>query len=110
MSHGEHMARTDWKQADGKVVKIEYIYPRGRRQVIVTFSYEVQGQFYENELYTFKSMHEGDALSVTYDASNPKLTEFDVRYARSWRIWWFVMATIFAGALLVILWVTVNRH
>lgn len=104
------MAKTDWKQADGKVVRIESIYPRGRRQLVVTFSYEVQGQLYEGEPYTFKSMHEGDLLNVKYDALNPKLTEFEVKYGRTWRIWWFVTATILAGAFLVMLWVTATRH
>ena len=100
------MSKTDWKQTDGKVVKIESIYPRGRRQLIVTFSYEVKGQPYEGELYTFRPMHEGDALSVKYDASNPALTEFAIKYKRIWRIWWFVMTTILVSALAVLLWIT----
>jgi hypothetical protein len=53
--HGVHMAETKWKQADGKVVRIESISTRGRRQLIVKFSYEVSEQLYEGELYTFKS-------------------------------------------------------
>jgi hypothetical protein len=101
---------TDWKQADGRVVRVESIYPRGRRQLIVKFSYEVQGRLYEGELYTFESMHEGDLLKVKYDVSNPQLIEFQAKYKRTWRIWWFVMTTILGGAFLVMLWATAKRH
>lgn len=104
------MAKTEWKQAVGKVISIKSIYPRGRLQLIVTYSYEVQEQVYTGELYTFKSMHEGDSLNVKYDASNPNLTEFGVKYRRTWRIWWFVMGTILAAAFLVMLWVTTTRR
>ena len=103
------MAETDWKQTDGKVVRIESIYPRGRRQLIVTFSYEVDGKLYEGELYTFKSMHEGQSIDVKYDAANPELTEFKAKYKRTWRIWWSVMVIV-AGAFLVVLWFTGAWH
>ncbi len=99
------MAKTEWKQADGRVVRIDTISTRGRRQLIVTFSYEVHGQLYEGELYTFKSMHEGQTLLVEYDPSNPKLTRFEANYKRTWRIWWFAAATVLAGALLLGLWI-----
>lgn len=104
------MAQTEWKQAYGKVLKIEALYPRGHRQLIVTFSYEIQGQLYEGELYTFKTMHEGDPLNVTYDASNPKVTEFVVKCRRTWRVWWLVMATIFVVVFVVLLWIRAARR
>ena len=104
------MARTEWKQTNGKVTKIEAIYPRGRLQLIVRFSYEVQGHLFNGVLYTFKSMQEGDSLEVRYDATNPKVTEFDARYRRSWRIWWSVMATILVGAFVILLWARATRQ
>jgi hypothetical protein len=104
------MATTDWKQADGRVVRIESISTRGRRQLIVVFSYEVCGQIFEGELYTFKSMHKGDMLRVQYDPSNPKLTRFEADYRRTWRVWWFAAATVVAGALLLMLWIHVTRR
>jgi hypothetical protein len=55
----DFMPKTNWEQTDGRVVKVESIYPKGRRQFIVTFSYEVQGHRYEGKLGTFKSMNVG---------------------------------------------------
>jgi hypothetical protein len=105
---GEHngsMSQTIWEQADGRVVKVEPISTRGRRQLIVTFSYEAQGQRYEGELYTFKSMNVGESLIVKYDASDPKMTGYKAEYARKWRIWWIVVAAFFVTALFLMLWI-----
>lgn len=104
------MAKTNWKHVEGTVVSVASIYPRGRLQLIVKFSYEVHGENYESELYTFKSMHRGDPLDVKYDPSNPKLTAFEVAYSRTWRLWWIVMGTVLAGALIVMLWITSGLH
>ena len=99
------MPETAWEQTDGRVVKVESISTRGRRQLIVTFSYTAQGQRYEDELYTFKSMNVGESLIVRYDASNPTMTGFKADYARKWRIWWIVMGAFFVAVLLLMLWI-----
>ena len=104
------MPPTKWEQADGREVKVESISTRGRRQLIVTFWYEVRGQRYESELYTFRPMNVGEPLIVRYDASNPKMTEFKADYRRKWRIWWIVMATILVFALLLMLWIRTPWH
>ena len=104
------MRRKDWKQTDGTVVKVESIFPRGRRQLIVTFSYEVRGHYYEGVLGTFKPMNVGEALVVKYDASDPKMTKFIADYARTWRIWWIVMTAFLILALLLVLWIRTAWH
>jgi len=108
--HNGFMPDTAWEQTDGRVVKVDSISTRGRRQFIVTFSYEAKEQRYEGELYTFKSMNIGESLIVKYDASNPIMTGFKVDYARKWRIWWILMvaffvAAFFVAAFLLMLWI-----
>ena len=104
------MPRTNWEQADGRVVKIESIYPRGRRQLIVTFSYEVHEHCYESELYTFESMTVGQSVVVKYDASNPEMTGFKAAQTRKWAIWWTSMGAIVVTARLLMLWLATSRH
>jgi len=87
------------------VIKVDSISTRGRRQFIVTFSYEAKEQRYEGELYTFKSMHVGESLIVKYDALNPIMTGFKAEYARKWRIWWVLMVAFFVAAFLLLLWI-----
>lgn len=99
------MPKTTWEQTDGRVVKVDSIFTRGRRQLIVTFSYEAQGRRYEGELYTFKSMNVGESLIVKYHASNPRTTGFKADYARKWRILWIVMTAFLVAALLLMLWI-----
>jgi hypothetical protein len=99
------MPETAWEQTDGRVVKVESISTRGRRQLIVTFSYDAQGQQYEGELYTFKSMTVGESLVVKYDASNPRLTRYKADYARKWRVWWILIVAFFVAAFLLMLWI-----
>ena len=99
------MPQTTWEQTDGRVVKVESISTRGRRQLIVTFSYEAQGQYYEGELYTFKSMNVGESLIVKYDGSNPRVTGFKADYARKWQIWWILTTAFFVAVLLLMLWI-----
>ncbi len=99
------MPKTVWEQTSGRVVKVESIFPRGRRQLIITFSYEVQGQHYEGELYTFKPMDVGEPLIVKYHASDPTMTKFKSDYARKWQVWWLVMGAFFVAVLLLMLWI-----
>ena len=108
--HNGVMPQTTWEETYGRVVKVESISTRGRRQLIVTFSYEAQGHWYEGEFYTFKSMSVGEPLIVKYDASNPQMTGFKTDYARKWRIWWIVIAAFFVTALLLMLWINTPRH
>jgi ABC-type enterochelin transport system permease subunit len=58
-------------------------------------------------LQSFKSIHQGDLLTVRYDA---KQTEFQSKYKRCWLIWLALMATIFIGALMILLWIRDARH
>ena len=90
--------------------KFESISTKGRCQLIVKFSYNSQGQRYEDELYTFKSMNVGESLIVKYDASNPTMTGFKADYARKWRIWWIVMGAFFVAVLLLMLWIRTPLH
>ena len=66
------MARKGWKQVDGRVTSVHSIATRGRRQLTVSFAYEVAGHAYEGEFYTFDSIHQGAPLTVEYEISNPK--------------------------------------
>jgi len=66
------MAKTDWKQTNGRVVSVDSIYARGRLQLIVACTHEVEDQLYEGKFYTFNSIHEGVSLTVRYDVSNPR--------------------------------------
>ena len=52
------MARAGWKQTDGRVVSVDSISTRGRLQLIVAFTYEVEDELYEGKFYTFDSIHE----------------------------------------------------
>jgi hypothetical protein len=38
------MAKTEWKHVERTAVSVASIYPRGRLQLIVKFSYEVHGE------------------------------------------------------------------
>ena len=107
LKHSRFMPQVHREQTDGRVVNVESIYPRSRRQLIVTFLYEVRGCRYEGELYTFKSMNAGESLVVTYDALNPEKTGYKAKYARTWTIWWISMAAIFVVALLLMLWIRI---
>jgi hypothetical protein len=99
------MARTDWKQAEGRVTSIDTIYPRGRKQLIVKFDYVVAGQSFEGKFGTFDSVHEGDPIIVNYNASNPKQNQFETRDKRKNRIA-FGIATLWLVAFLLLLWFT----
>ena len=81
LKHSRLMPHIIWEPIEGRVVKIEFIYPTGRRQLNVTFSYRAQGLSYEGKLYTFQSMNVGNSLMVKYDASNPQMTAFKAQYA-----------------------------
>ena len=102
------MAKTDWKQTDGRVVRVDSIYPRGRRQLVVAFTYEIEDQLYEGTFYTFDSIHEGDSLIVRYDVSNPKRNDLDNRQKRINRIAVAVAVPI-VSAVLLLLWFSLRR-
>ena len=102
------MAKTDWKQTDGRVVSVDSIYTRGRLQRIVAFTYEVEDQLYEGKFYTFDSIHEGDSLTVRYDVSNPKQNDLETRQKRINRIAVAVAVPV-VGAVLLLLWFSLRR-
>jgi hypothetical protein len=102
------MAKTDWKQTDAKVVTVDSIYVRGRQQLIVAFTYEVEDQLYVGRFYTFDSIHEGDSLTVRYDVSNPKQNNLETRQKRINRIAVAVAIPI-VGAVLLLLWFGLRR-
>lgn len=102
------MAKTDWKQAQGRVVKVDSMCTRGRRQLTVTCTYRVGDELYEGKFYTFDSIHEGDSLTVRYDLSNPKRNDLDTRQTRINRIA-FAVAVPIAVAILWLLWFSVLR-
>lgn len=76
------MAKTKWNQADGRVVSVDSMSTRGRRQLTVTFTYVVGNHSYEGKFYTFDSMQEGDSLLVPYDVSNPSHNKLEAKQAR----------------------------
>jgi hypothetical protein len=41
------MAKTEWSQADGRVVSVDSMSTRGRRQLTITFTYFVGNQSYK---------------------------------------------------------------
>jgi len=100
------MPKTNWEQTAGRVIHIDSIYPRGRRQLIVAFTYEVEGKIYEGTLYTFDSMHEGDSLVVKYDPLDPKRNDFQTRQKLINRV---AVAVPLAGAALLLLWFSLRR-
>jgi hypothetical protein len=102
------MAKTDWKQTHGRVVSVDSIYPRGRLQLIVAFTYEVEAEFYEGKFYTFDSIHEGDSLIVKYDVSNPKRNDLETRQKHINRIALAVAVPV-VGAVLLLLWFSLRR-
>ena len=104
------MPQTTWEQTNGTVVEIKPITTRGRRQLIVTYSYDVKGQRYEGELYTFKSMNVGESLIVNYNVSNLAWTGFEAAYVRKWRTWWIMMLALFVAAVLLTLWTRTHLH
>jgi len=101
------MGKTDWKQTDGRVVRVDSMYPRGRLQLIVAFSYEVEDQLYEGTFYTFDSIQEGDSLIVRYDVSDPKHNNLESRKKRTNRIA-FAVAVPILCIVLLLLWLTLR--
>lgn len=100
------MAKTDWKQAEGKVVKVDSMSTRGRLQLTVAFTYRVGDELHEGEFYTFDTIHEGGSLAVRYDPSNPKRNDLNTRQRRINRIA-FAVAVPIAVAALWLLWLSV---
>jgi hypothetical protein len=102
------MAKTKWKQVDGRVVSVDSMSARGRRQLTVIFTYEVESQSYEGKFYTFDSMHEGDSLIVPYDVSNPRHNKLEARQARINRIA-LAIAVPTIVVVLLLLWFSLRR-
>ena len=102
------MAKADWKQTDGRVVSVDSIYTRGRRQLIVAFTYEVGDDLYESKFYTFDSIREGNSVVVKYDVSNPRRNDLETRQKRINRIAVAVGVPIL-GAVLFLLWFSLSR-
>ncbi len=102
------MAKTEWNQTDGRVVRIDSMTTRGRRQLTVTFTYVVGNHSYEGKFYTFDSMQEGDSLVVPYDVSNPSHNKLEARQARINRIA-LVIAVPVVGVALLLLWFSLRR-
>lgn len=102
------MAKTDWKQTEGKVVKVDSMWTRGRRQLTIAFTYRVGDELHESEFYTFDTIHEGDSLAVRYDPSNPKRNDLNTRQTRINRIAFAVAVPIVVAALWL-LWVSILR-
>ena len=98
----------DWKQTDAKVVTVDSIFVRGRQQLIVAFTYEVEDQLYVSRFYTFDSIHERDSLTVRYNVSNPKQNDLETRQKRINRIA-VAVATLIVGAVLLLLWFGLRR-
>src|ERR1700722_4993321 len=69
------MAKTEWSQADGRVVSVDSMSTRGRRQLTVTFTYFVGNQSYKGKFYTFDSMQEGDRSSCHMTCQIPVTTD-----------------------------------
>ena len=97
------MAKTEWRQTDGKVVSVESIYPRGRLQLIVAFTYEVDGELYRGKFGTFDSINEGSTLIVRYDVSDPRRNDLENRQKRINRIAVAVAIPVVV-AVLLLLW------
>jgi Protein of unknown function (DUF3592) len=102
------MAKTEWSQADGRVVSVDSMSTRGRRQLTVTFTYFVGNQSYKGKFYTFDSMQEGDSLLVPYDVSNPSHNRLEARQARINRVA-LVIAIPVVGVVLLLLWFSLRR-
>jgi hypothetical protein len=102
------MPKTNWEQTAGRVIHIDSIYPRGRLQFIVAFTYEVEGKVYEGTLYTFDSIHEGDSLVVKYDPLDPKRNDFETRQKLINRVA-VAVAVPLAGAALLLVWFSLRR-
>jgi hypothetical protein len=102
------MAKTDWKQTDGRVVSVDSIYTRGRLQLIVAFTYEVEGQLYKGKFYTFDRIHEGGSLIVRYNVSNPKQNDLEARQKRINQMA-VAIAVPIVGAVLLLLWLGLMR-
>ena len=100
------MTKTDWRQAEGRVVKVASMYTRG--QLTVVFTYRVEDELYEGKYYTFDSIHEGDSLIVRYDPLNPKRNNVETKHARIKRIA-FAVAVSIAVAVLFLVWFSVQR-
>jgi hypothetical protein len=96
------MAKTEWKQTDGKVVSVESIYPRGRLQLIVAFTYEVDGELYHGKFGTFDPINQGNSLIVRYDVSNPQRNDLEARQKRINRIAVAVAVPVVIAALLLL--------
>ena len=102
------MAKTEWGEADGRVVSVDSMTTRGRRQLTVTFTYIVGNQSYKGKFYTFDSMQEGDSLLVPYDVSNPSHNRLEARQARINRVA-LVVAVPIVGVVLLLLWFSLRR-
>ena len=96
------MAKTGWRQVDGKVTSVDSIFTRGRRELIVTFTYNVEGHLYEGKFFTFDPIPEGASLIVEYDVSDPKRNSFESRQKRVNRIAVAVALPVIAAALLLL--------
>ena len=102
------MAKTKWNQADGRVVSVDSMSTRGRRQLTVIFTYVVGNQSYKGKFYTFDSMQEGDSLLVPYDVSNPSHNKLEAKQARINRVA-LAIAVPVVGVVLLLLWFSLRR-
>jgi hypothetical protein len=102
------MPKTGWKQADGRVTSVDSIATRGRRELIVTFTYNVEGHPYKSKFYTFDSIQEGASLVVEYDVSNRMRNNFESGQKRINGIAFAVALPLVIAALLL-LWFSLKR-
>ncbi len=65
------MAKKGWRQIDGKVTSVDPIFTHSCRELLVTFTYNVEGHLYEGKLSTFDPIPEGASLIVKYHVSDP---------------------------------------
>lgn len=102
------MAKTEWNHTDGRVVRVDSMSTRGRRQLTVIFTYVVGNQSYEGKFYTFDSMREGDSLLVPYDASNPSRNKLEARQTRINRVA-LIIAVPIVSVVVLLLWFSLRR-
>lgn len=77
------MSKTVWKQTEATVFTCGWqskYSPHGTDigQNLITFSYEIDGNWYSGEFHSLTTRDEGSKFTLRYDANNPEHTEYSL--------------------------------
>jgi hypothetical protein len=114
------MSKGDWKETEATVFTCgvqEKAMPGklpipgfGYSEYLITFSYEIDGQWYSGEFTSTTPRDEGSAFTLKYDSNSPNRNEYSLDKALN-SLWSNIVTWLAAISIAAVyIWFRVYRH